>query len=242
MVHYQERFYRTRIASSDWVSFTVQVKESDLWIRARRDLAEEAYERLFRHRQGLEEYIRQHPEFEEALTPLPPDPLAPAIIRDMLAAGRTAGVGPMAAVAGAVAQYVGNDLLALSSEIIIENGGDLFIFCRESLTVGLFAGASPLSQRIGVSLPPAAGPVGLCTSSGTVGHSLSFGRADAVTVLSSSAILADAAATAVGNRVRTRQDLSEAIAFAQTIPGVDGVLIVLGDQLGLWGDLEIVSL
>jgi hypothetical protein len=242
MVSYQERFYRTRTASPDWVSFTIQVKESDLWIRARRDLAEEGYERLYRHRQVIEEYIRQHPEFGEALMPLPPDPLAPAIIKEMLAAGRAAGVGPMASVAGAVAQYVGNDLLDLSPEIIIENGGDCFISCRESLTVGLFAGTSPLSRRIGVSLPPSVGSVGLCTSSGTVGHSLSFGRADAVAVLSPSAILADAAATAVGNRVRTRQELPEAIAFAQTIPGVVGVLIVLGDQLGLWGDLEIVSL
>jgi hypothetical protein len=184
MVPYQERFYRTRTASPDWVSFTIQVKESDLWIRARRNLAEEGYERLYRHRQAIEEYIRQHPEFGEALTPLPPDPLAPAIIQEMLAAGRAAGVGPMAAVAGAVAQYVGNDLLELSSEIIIENGGDLFISCRESLTVGLFAGTSPLSQRIGVSLPPSAGSVDLFRDGraffefrpgGCRGHTVPFG-------------------------------------------------------------------
>jgi uncharacterized protein len=242
MAPYQERFYRTRTVTPDWVSFTIQVKESDLWIRARRDLAQEGMDRLYRHRHALEEYIHQHPEFEEALAPLPPDPFAPAIIQEMLEAGRAVGVGPMAAVAGAIAQYVGNDLLGLSPEIIIENGGDLYIACRETLTVGLFAGTSPLSQRIGVFLPPSTGAVGLCTSSGTVGPSLSFGRADAVTVRSPSAILADAAATAVGNRVRTRQDLAEALAFAQTIPGVEGVLIVLGDQLALWGALEIVSL
>jgi ApbE superfamily uncharacterized protein (UPF0280 family) len=242
MASYEERFYRTRTVTPDWVSFTIQVKESDLWIRARRDLAQEGMDRLFHHRQAIEEYIRQRPEFGTTLTPLPPDPLAPAIIQEMLAAGKAAGVGPMAAVAGAVAQYVGKDLLALSPEIIIENGGDLFIACREPLTVGIFAGDSPLSGRIGVSLPPAAGSVGLCTSSGTVGHSLSFGRADAAVVLSASAILADAAATAVGNRVRTRPDPAEALAFAQTIPEVDGVLIVLGDQLALWGALEIVSL
>ena len=242
MASYQERFYRTRIASPGWVSFTIQVKESDLWIRARRNLAAEGYERLFRHRQTIEEYIRQHPEFGETLTPLPPDPLAPAIIQDMLAAGRAAGVGPMAAVAGAVAQYVGKDLLDLSPEIIIENGGDLFIASGEPLTVGLFAGDSPLSGRIGVSLPPSPGSVGLCTSSGTVGHSLSFGRADAAAVLAPSAILADAAATALGNRVRTRQDLSAALDFARTIPGVDGALLILGDQLALWGTLEIASL
>jgi uncharacterized protein len=242
MVSCQERFYRTRIDAPGWVSFTIQVKESDLWIRARRDLSGPGMDRLFHHRQAIEEYIRQHPEFGEVLTPLPPDPLAPAIIQEMLAAGLAAGVGPMAAVAGAVAQYVGKDLLDLSPDIIIENGGDLFITCGEPLTVGLFAGDSPLSGRIGVSLPPSPGSLGLCTSSGTVGHSLSFGRADAAVVLSPSAILADAAATALGNRVRTRRDLAEALGLAQTIPGVEGALIILGEQLAIWGALEIVSL
>jgi ApbE superfamily uncharacterized protein (UPF0280 family) len=236
----EERFYRTRTTSAKWVSFTVQVKESDLWIRARRDLSREGYETLYQVRYPVETYIRHHPEFQESLVPLPQDPLAPPLIREMLAAGRQAAVGPMAAVAGAVAEFVGRALQRWSPEIIVENGGDLFLASREPLTVGLFAGKSPLSRRIGLVLPPCPEGVGLCTSSGTVGHSLSFGQADAVTVLSPSAPLADAAATAIGNWVRAGKDIPEALDRARKIAGIEGVLIVIGDQLGIWGQLEIV--
>ena len=242
MARYEERFYRTRTASTEWVSFTVRVKESDLWIRARRDLSREAYEALYQFRYPVEAYIRQHPEFQDSLVPLPPDPLAPALIREMLEAGRLAGVGPMAAVAGAIGEFVGRALQAWSPEIIVENGGDLFLASREPVTVGVYAGESPLSRRIGVALPPRPEGVGICTSSGTVGPSLSFGQADAVTVLAASAALADAAATAVGNRVKTGKDIPEALERAREIPGIEGALIVIGDQLGAWGQLEIVRL
>lgn len=160
----------------------------------------------------------------------------------MLEAGRLTGVGPMAGVAGAIAEAVGRDLQVFSPEVIIENGGDLFVASQEPLVIGVYAGGSPLSRRLGITLPPCPEGLGLCTSSGTVGHSLSFGRADAVTVLSPSAVLADAAATAVGNRVRTRQDLGAALAWAEGIPQVEGVLIIVDDKLGLWGSLELVRL
>jgi uncharacterized protein len=242
MVDYQERFYRSQISSPDWVSFTIQVKESDLWVRARKDLSTEGYERVFQYRHALEVYIEQHPEFKESLDPLELDPLAPAIVQTMLRAGKSAGVGPMAAVAGAIAMFVGQDLLAFSPDVIIENGGDLFIACTEPLTIGIQAGESPLSGKLGIQLPPCPKPMGLCTSSGTVGHSLSFGRADAVTVLSPSAALSDAVATAVGNRVHTKNDIQTALNWAHQIPDIEGVLIIIGDQMGVWGELELVTL
>ena len=242
MSNYQERFYRSQINSPDWVSFTIQVKETDLWIRARKDLSAEGYERVFQYRHSLETYIRQHPEFKDSLQPLDLDSMAPPIVQAMIQAGRIAGVGPMAAVAGAIAEFVGKDLSAFSLDVIIENGGDLFIVCHEILTVGIFAGDSSLSGRVGIQLPPSDKPIGLCTSSGTVGHSLSFGRADAVTVLSPSATLSDAIATAVGNRVRTKNDIQPALDWAQKIPDVEGVLIIVGDQIGVWGGLELVAI
>ena len=242
MPEYQERFYRSKISSTDWISFTIQVKESDLWVRARKDLSAEGYERVFQYRHALETYIHQNPDFKDSLTPLGLDPLAPSIVQAMLQSGQAAGVGPMAAVAGAIAEFVGKDLLAFSPDIIIENGGDLFIVCNESLTVGIYAGESPLSGRLGIQLTPSDRPVGLCTSSGTVGHSLSFGRADSVTILSPSAVLSDAVATAVGNRVRTKNDIQPALEWAQKIPDVEGALIIVGDQMGVWGNLELVSI
>ena len=242
MIEHQERFYRSKIDSPGWVSFTVQVKETDLWVRARKNLSAEGYDRVYQYRHALEAYIRQHPEFKETLQPLALDPMAPPIVQAMIEAARMAGVGPMAAVAGAMAEFVGQDLSALSKDVIIENGGDLFIFCHEPLTIGVYAGRSPLSQRLGVRLAPSPNPVGLCTSSGTVGHSLSFGRADAVTILSPSAVLSDAMATAVGNRVRTKDDIPEALDWAQQIPLVEGVLIIIGDQMGVWGKMELVAI
>ena len=242
MPEYKERFYRSQISSPDWISFTIQVKESDLWLRARKDLTKEGYERVYKYRHALETYIRQKPEFKESLLPLPLDPLAPPIVQAMLQAAQAAGVGPMASVAGAVAQFVGQDLIELSRDIIIENGGDLFIVCNEPLTVGIFAGGSPLSGRLGLFLTPSPNPVGLCTSSGTVGPSLSFGKADAVTILSSSATLADAVASAVGNRVQSAKDIPSALDWGQQIPEVEGVLIIVGDQMGVWGGIELVSI
>lgn len=242
MIEHQDRFYRSKIDSPGWVSFTVQVKETDLWVRARKNLSAEGYDRVYQYRHALEAYIRQHPEFRETLQPLALDPLAPPIVQAMIETARIAGVGPMAAVAGAMAEFVGRDLSALSKDIIIENGGDLFILCHGPLTIGVYAGQSPLSQRLGVRLDPSPIPVGLCTSSGTVGHSLSFGRADAVTILSPSAVLSDAMATAVGNRVRTKDDIPEALEWAQKIPQVEGVLIIIGDQMGAWGKMELVMI
>ena len=242
MIPYQERFYRSKVDSPDWVSFTVQVKETDLWIRARKDLSAEGYDRVYRYRHVLETYIRQNPEFKETLQALVLDPLAPPIVQAMLQAGRMAGVGPMASVAGAMAAFVGQDLLAFTEDLIIENGGDLFIASTEPLTIGIYAGGSPLSQRLGIRLPPSPTPVGLCTSSGTVGHSLSFGRADAVTILSPSAVLADALATAVGNRVRTKDDIQPALDWAQKVSEVQGVLIIVGKQIGVWGEMELVAI
>lgn len=242
MTEHQERFYRSQISSPDWISFTIQVKESDLWVRARKDLSGEGYGRVYQYRHALETYIRLNPEFKDSLQPLALDSLAPPIIQAMLRAAQTAGVGPMASVAGAVAQYVGQDLLAHSPDVIVENGGDLFVLCQEPVTVGIYAGNSPLSGRLGIHLNPSPDPAGLCTSSGTVGHSLSFGKADAVTILSPSAILSDAVASAVGNRVQTSRDIPAALEWAQKIPEVEGVLIIIGDQMGVWGKMELVSI
>jgi ApbE superfamily uncharacterized protein (UPF0280 family) len=148
----------------------------------------------------------------------------------------------MAAVAGAIAEYVGNQLRALSPEVIVENGGDIYLSVQRDITVGIFAGSSPLSQRIGLRIRPETTPLGIGTSSGTVGHSLSFGKADAATVLAPSATLADAAATALGNMVSTKDDIAAALEKVHHIPGITGALIILGDALGAWGELDIVEL
>jgi hypothetical protein len=238
----EPRTYRTRVAGGHLTAFEVAVKETDLHVQAQSDLSALTRDLVLEQRGYLEAYIRRNPDFLTTLSPWPLTDPAPNIVRDMIAAGRAAGVGPMAAVAGAVAEHVGRGLLKHTDEVIIENGGDVFLKTVGAVTVALFAGSSPLSLRVGLRTAGGNEPTAVCTSSGTVGHSLSFGRADAVCVVSRSAALADAAATAVGNRVRSKQDISAGIDAAKRIAGVLGVLIVAAEKMAAWGAVEVVVL
>lgn len=236
------RFYRVQHSSRrGWVSFEVCYRETDLWIRARRDLSREGLEAVLNVRRQLEAYIGAHPEFLSALSPLGADPIAPDVVRRMLAAASAAGVGPMASVAGAVAQAVGEALKPFSTEIIVENGGDCYFDPGEPVQVGLYAGpGSPFSGTLGFRLEAERFPLGVCTSSATVGHSLSFGKADAVVVMARDTALADAAATAAGNVVQSGRDVQNALELAKSIPGVEAAVIVIGKHLGAIGEVELL--
>ena len=148
----------------------------------------------------------------------------------------------MAAVAGAIAEHVGIDLLKYCNEVIVENGGDIFLKLDDPVTVGIFAGRSPLSLRMGLRMETMGKPMSICTSSGTVGHSLSLGNADAVCVVSDSCSLADAAATAIGNRVKSKTQIQNAVDFGKHIEGVKGIVVIIEDEVGMWGDLDVVPL
>jgi len=238
----QKRTYRRLITGANLRAFQVVVKETDLMIHALRSLDDFVREKILEYRGYIEAYITRHPEFGRTLTPWTIEGPAPAIVCDMARAGTAAGVGPMAAVAGAIAEHVGRAVLEYSDQVIVENGGDIFIKLAAPATVGIFAGRSPLSLRIGVRIDSVRRPMAVCTSSGTVGHSLSLGRADAVCSVSDSCALADAAATAIGNHMADRRDLARAIEFGKKIDGIKGVVVILGDQMGLWGDIEAVPL
>jgi len=239
---YEPRTYRHWIKDSDLVSFNVVVKQSDLYIRAQRNLKDKALKSALKHRASLEKYIEHHPLFLTTLEPYPVEEDAPAIVREMSRASQLAGVGPMAAVAGAIAETVGRDLLSFSPEIIVENGGDIFLKISQKRLVGIYAGQSPFTGKIALEIKPQETPLGVCTSSATIGHSLSLGSADAVIALSPSTPLADATATAMGNVVRDVEDISGAIEKAQKIEGLHGIVIIKGDEIGIWGQVKIVSL
>jgi ApbE superfamily uncharacterized protein (UPF0280 family) len=233
------RTYRNLVSKGDLVAFTVEVGETDLYIRANRDLSKEALASVRELRSLLEAYIADHPRFKESLKPVAVAEDAPPIVLEMAAAATKAGVGPMAAVAGAIAERVGRKLTRFSENVVVENGGDVFLSIRKARRVMIYAGRSRLSNRVSIEVHPEKTPLGVCTSSGTVGHSLSFGRADAVTVLSRSTALADAAATAIANLVKTESDISPGLDLSQRIPGVEGVVIILGERMGLWGDVVL---
>jgi hypothetical protein len=237
---HRERTYRNKVSNNSLISFHVSVRETDLFIRSDKELYDVALQSVYKYRGFIESYIKYHPDFLTSLKPITDDELAPHIIKDMLKTSNEADVGPMAAVAGAIAEYVGNDLLNLSCNVIVENGGDIFLKTEKDVKVGIFAGDSPLSYKIGLKLRSEKMPTGVCTSSGTVGHSLSFGKADAVCVLSRSSTMADAAATAIGNLVKNKGDIKMALERGINIEGVSGMVIIVGEHCGAIGDVEII--
>jgi ApbE superfamily uncharacterized protein (UPF0280 family) len=239
---YEERSYRNTVRTDDLKNFEVIVKETDLLVRAERDLSRETRESILKYRHQLETYIAVHPEFVRSLVPLNEDPYAPELVKEMIRVSTLANVGPMASVAGAMAESVSKDLLEISKEVIVENGGDIYLATSRERTIGIYAGSSPLSFKLGITISPEDSPLGVCTSSGTVGPSLSFGKADAVCVLSKSAALADAAATAVGNVVRGGKDVERGLEKGSEIEGVLGTLIIIGEQMGVWGKIRLVRL
>ncbi len=233
----EDRFYRTfdRPAGGR-VPFRVRLATSDLYLGADRDLSREALKALRGVRGQVESHVRQRPAFATALRPLdPPGGSVPDVVRAMYAASTRAGVGPMAAVAGAVAGAVARALAPLTREILVENGGDLYLVLCEAAVVGLHAGDSPFSGRLGLRVDPEDTPLGVSTSSGTVGPSLSYGRADLATVLAADPAVADAVATAVGNRIHGPGDLEPAVAWAVDLPGVAGAVAACGDRLAAAG-------
>jgi ApbE superfamily uncharacterized protein (UPF0280 family) len=239
---YEQRTYRNDIKDRDLVSFQAVVKETDLYIRALKNLSVEAVAAINEVRGPLERYIREHPIFLHSLEPLPVEEDAPEIVQRMAQAARLANVGPMAAVAGAVAEMVGERLLQSSSEVIVENGGDIFLKISKKRRIGIYAGGSSFTGKLVIEVNPGQTPLGICTSSGSVGPSLSLGLADAAVVLAPSAALADAAATAVGNRVRSAEDIEAALEFGQSIRGVIAIVIIAGDRMGARGDVRLAEI
>lgn len=242
LVVYEPRLYRQWHETPDLVTFDVQVRETDLRVRAARDLSGRTRSLVQRFRRDIEDYAEGHPDFLRSLTPLPLPAKCPGIVEQMLRAARTYEVGPMAAVAGAVAEAVGHGLLADSSQCIVENGGDVFVCLDRPVRLGLFAGKdSPFTRRLTLLIDSTDVPLGVCASSGTVGHSLSAGHADAVVAVAPSAALADAAATAIGNRVKSPADVQTVLGEEQERAELKALVIAIGRCIGAFGDVELAT-
>lgn len=243
---YEKRTYRTQFNIARFQSFDVKYLETDLWIGIdmasfndeMKTLAATKTEEL---RKKLDKYIENEPFFKKSLKPFSPSESAPDEAKDMAAATEIAGVGPMASVAGLFAREVGEAILQNFSveELVIENGGDIFAVIKDELVLSVFAGESPLSERIGLVIPAETGKIGICTSAGTVGPSMSFGKADAVVVICEDAVLADAFATGFGNKVKTPNDVEKVINQSEKFPEILSMLIVCEDKVGIRGDFEI---
>lgn len=197
-------------------------------------------ERIRHYRNLLEEYIVKHAEFRDSLIPVKiPDGVHP-MVTEMGKAAVAAGTGPMSAVAGAVAEYICNDLLDKFSlqEVTIENGGDIFMKLTSPAAISVYAGASPLSEKISLVIKPEETPISVCCSSGTVGHSLSFGNADACMIACRSGALADAYATAFCNEVKSKDMVPAVTETALKKSDILSVVIIMDDKVGLGGKLD----
>ena len=232
---YEPRIYRSEVDAANLVTFEVVHAETDLQVSASRDLREQAAAEVARLRAGLEAYIAANPRFAESHVPVDVSSGAPEIARDMADAARIAGVGPMAAVAGAFAEAVARALGESSPEVIVENGGDLYLIGKRERTVLLSAGDSPLSDQVALVVSPEMMPIAVCTSSAKVGPSVSYGGAHAVTILAESGALADAAASNVGNIVHGPDDIPAGLERAKSVPGVLGAVIIADDRIGATG-------
>ncbi len=242
---YVNRTYRNSLKNKDLKSFHVSVKETDLYISLNcQSFTEEIIafvEKLvLKFRYDVEAYIETDPEFKTTFTPHVVLPGAPPIVRTMAFAANLAGVGPMAAVAGTFAEYIGRELLKISPEVIVENGGDIFLATERKRLISIFAGKSKFSNKLALEVSPEQTPVGICTSSGTVGPSKSFGKVDAAVIIAASAALADAAASAAGNVVQTSKDVKKGIEVARALPDILGALVIKDDQMAAWGEFKIV--
>ena len=245
---FEPRFYRKWTGCGELVSFNVQVEETDLALKASVLVRRDARELVVMHRAELVGYAKEHPRFLASMRPVEVAGDAPRVVRMMAEAAAAYDVGPMAAVAGAIAELVGEGLLARMAEagveapqVIVENGGDCFIKTQAPAVVSLYAGPeSPFSEKLKIRIDTTDRPRGVCTSSGTVGHSTSFGRADAVVAVAASAALADAAATAIANRVKRPEDIQRALDAEKGRGSLQGLLVAMGEHLGAWGEIEIV--
>lgn len=242
---FENRTYRSQHQKKGLVAFDITVKETNLNIQADTDLSKTAVKAVLDCRNIIETYIELKPEFSTSMVPLSgqASQMTPALIKEMDDAARLAGVGPMAAVAGAVAQYTGTRLLNHSSQVLVENGGDIFVKSDTMTRFTIYADNSPFSMTCAIEIAPQKKAYGICTSSGTLGHSKSFGTADAAMVFSDSCPLADAMATALGNRIQTSMDIQSAIDWGKTIDHVRGMVIMKGENIGIWGeDLKLTAL
>ena len=245
-MEYKDRNYRSRFAGDNRRWFSVKFLESDLWIGVdsgsySQSMEADTYALLVDLRRAMDAYLLMDPQYKAALQPYDAGMEAPDILKEMSRVSHKTGIGPMSAVAGAVALKVAEFLKSKYGvkEVIVENGGDIYADATADMDIAVFAGQSPLSEKVGLHIPASAFPCGICTSSGTVGPSLSLGKADAMLIVCRDVLLADSYATAMANRIKTANDLQPVIEQIQSIPDILAALAIKGDRLAVSGLYEL---
>lgn len=245
-MEYKERRYRGQFAAEGRRSFCVKFLESDLWIGVDNgsyspSMEDDALQLIVDLRRAMDAHIMLEPDFRTSLVPYRVAECAHPVMKHMSDVSFRTGIGPMSAVAGAFAEHVAVHLREKygCQEVIVENGGDIYADSSSDMDISVFAGESQLSNRVGFHIPAGEFPLGICSSSGTVGPSLSFGRADAVMIVCKDALLADSYATAFANRIKTVDDLQPVIDLIAAHSDILAAIAIKDDRMAMCGRYEL---
>lgn len=237
--HTDRSIYRKNISVAGKYCYRLRYKYSDIYITSDSDISGKISEPVIRFYSQLEKVILKDRGFAESLSPVNIHNDYPPLIKEMCSYTSIFNVGPMAAVAGAVCESIAGNIKDDCSFLMIENGGDVYIKSSTRVSAALFTGSKYFPENLNILIDPLDTPCGLCSSSGIMGHSLSLGRSDLVTVMSGTTIAADAAATAIANSINSKPDVDRALEKYRHYSQVKGLIILKDDRLAIWGDLQL---
>jgi uncharacterized protein len=238
---YEIREYRRDLAIKGLISYEVKYDTTDLLVISDTDRSAMILEEVKRLRGEILDYAKRDPFFLGSLVPVKEKENAPLIVKRMIDASARVSVGPMASVAGGIAELIGCKVLETCRQAVIENGGDIFMMLDHDAVFSIFAGAKSPYAGLKIRINKKYMPIGICTSSGRIGPSLSFGDADAACILAHDVFLSDACATKAANLVRNDTDIGRALNYTKEIEGILGAVIIRDDKIGIWGDMEIIK-
>ena len=240
---YKRNFYRGWVKADDLRLTQIIAKDTELQILTNKK-ADESFiqKKIWQYRMDIENYIDRDRAFLISLKPVIVKKDAPLIVKKAAEESRKANVPAMSAVAGAIAEFLGKDLLEAGfKDVAVENAGCIFLKTTKTIGIGVYAGKAKLWSKLKLKIKPKDTLIGIATSSGTLSQSLNFGSADSVIVLSKSTPLAASVATATANRINSKEDLQKALDFARSIKGVIAVVIILKNNLVSWGKIEFMK-
>jgi len=236
-----DRNYRAIMIPKKMNNYILKYKKSDIHCSIAGSLPSSTSLELINCFNTILNYIKKNPIFYNSLVPITMDNFAPKIIKEMIRASNLANTGPMACVASAVNNHLKNYLIRNGkSNFILENGGDILLYGDIERIIKIYSGNSPLNNKIKIKIDSGYSQLGVCTSAGTIGPSLSLGTADAAVVISKDILLADALATYIGNMVKEESDINYALEYGYKTNNIEGILIIKNNSLGAIGNINLV--
>ncbi len=233
--------YRVLVSGNAKYSWKITYKYSDLYISSDNDILDKIKEKILSFYEIVEDTISKNPLFEKSLNPIQVHDCCVSLIKEMCSSSAKFNVGPMASVAGALCEYIAKDIDKKTKYLVIENGGDIYLRANKDINIGVFLKSKYFNKNdLIFKLKKEYLPCGIASSSGTFGHSLSLGKSDLVVVIAKNAMIADSAATSIGNRINTKDDIEKTINHFKNYEEILGLIIIKDDKIGLYGIIELV--